>query len=370
MKKTLHILIILPLFQFLGCQATGFEIKGKLSNANKIEVFLDQLLPSQVANLDKVTTDENGNFEFHTQLPSEGFYRIRISDQNYAVLLVKPTDHLTFKADGQNLSRTASVEGPKETLEFLELNTYLMKSFTKQDSLQRVFYAYQQNQHPRLDSIAQVLDIEVQKNTFFRRQYITKLIDTKPGTLLALAATEQLNPETDVQYFINQLPLLEKNYPNSEYVKTFKLKVNELSRLAIGTEAPEISILDPDGKPIKLSDFRGKVVLVDFWASWCGPCRKENPNVVNMYKKYHDKGFEIFSVSLDKDKNSWINAIKMDGLLWKHGSELAYWQSSFCKTYNITGIPMTFLVDKDGKILAKGLRGADLDSKLSKIFAQ
>jgi len=368
MKYLFRFLIIVPLFQILGCQANTFELKGTLSNTSKVEVFFDQLLPSQVATLDKTTTDETGHFEFHTSISAEGFYRIRISDQNYAVLLLKPNDQIQFKADGKNLSRTVKVEGPKETIDFLELNSYLMNSFSRQDSLQRTFYAYQQSQHPRLDSIAQVLEVEMQKVNFLRRQYILKIVETKPGTLLALAATEQLNPETDANYFINLLPALEKNYPSSEYVKTFRLKVNELTRLAVGTEAPEISVSDTEGNPIKLSDFRGKVVLIDFWASWCGPCRKENPNVVNMYKKYKDKGFEIFSVSLDKDKNNWINAIKMDGLVWKHGSELAFWQSSFCKTYNITGIPMTFLIGKDGKIIAKGLRGADLDKQLATIF--
>ncbi|MBX7183230.1 MAG: AhpC/TSA family protein [Bacteroidia bacterium] len=368
MKISFRILLFLPLIQFLGCRATGFELKGKLNNANKVELYFDQLLPTQVTNLDKVVTDENGNFEFHTEIPAEGFYRIRVSDKNYAVILIKPNDRLSANGDAQNLSQSIKVEGSKEAIEFMELNSYLQKTFVFQDSLQKVYYGYSQQGHPRLDSIAQSLDLELQKSMYFKKQYIVKILDTKPGSLLALAATEQLNPETDVQYFMNILPHLEKNYPNSEYVKNFRLKVNELSRLAIGTPAPEISITDPEGNPIRLSDFKGKIVLIDFWASWCGPCRRENPNVVNMYKRFHDKGFEIFSVSLDKDKNNWIGAIKTDGLIWKHGSELAYWQSSFCKTYNITGIPMTFLIDKDGKILAKGLRGQDLENKLVQLF--
>lgn len=368
MKIAFRILLFIPLIQFLGCHATGFELKGTLKNANKVELYFDQLLPTQVTNLDKVVTDENGNFEFHTEIQTEGFYRIRISDKNYSVILIKPTDKLSATGDAQNLSQSVKIEGSKESIEFMELNSYLQKTFVFQDSLQKVYYGYSQQGHPRLDSIAQSLDLELQKSMYFKKQYIVRILESKPGSLLALAATEQLNPETDVQYFMNILPHLEKSYPNSEYVKTFKLKVNELSRLAIGTPAPEISITDPDGNPIRLSDFKGKIVLVDFWASWCGPCRRENPNVVNMYKRFHDKGFEIFSVSLDKDKNNWLAAIKTDGLIWKHGSELAYWQSSFCKTYNITGIPMTFLIDKDGKILAKGLRGPDLENKLTQLF--
>ena len=134
-------------------------------------------------------------------------------------------------------------------------------------------------------------------------------------------------------------------------------------------EAPEIAMSDPDGNTRRLSDLRGKVVLIDFWASWCGPCRRENPNVVKLYQKYHDQGFEIFSVSLDKDGNAWRNTIKADGLTWpNHVSDLQYWQSAAGRLYGISAIPATVLVDREGKIIARNLRGADLDRKLKEIF--
>ena len=141
-----------------------------------------------------------------------------------------------------------------------------------------------------------------------------------------------------------------------------------MKRLAIGSEAPEIVVNDPDGNQISLSSLRGKVVLIDFWASWCRPCRMENPNVVKVYQKYKDKGFEVFGVSLDKGKPEWVEAIKLDGLTWKHGSELAFWNSSFVKTYNIDGIPKTVLVDKNGIIIAKDLRGPQLEQKLAEVL--
>ncbi len=110
------------------------------------------------------------------------------------------------------------------------------------------------------------------------------------------------------------------------------------------------------------------MVLIDFWASWCGPCRQENPNVVKVYQKYKDKGFEIFGVSLDIEKGAWLQAIAADKLAWKHGSELAFWNSSFVKTYNIDGIPKTVLVDKNGIIIAKDLRGPQLEQKLAEVL--
>jgi peroxiredoxin len=137
----------------------------------------------------------------------------------------------------------------------------------------------------------------------------------------------------------------------------------------IGQKAPELAFQNPQGKIMKLSDLKGKVVLIDFWASWCRPCRMENPNVVAMYNKYHDKGFEIYSVSLDKDKASWENAIKTDGLIWpNHVSDLLYWNSEGARIYGVRSIPSTVLVDKDGKIIALNLRGAALEQALQKIF--
>jgi peroxiredoxin len=137
----------------------------------------------------------------------------------------------------------------------------------------------------------------------------------------------------------------------------------------VGQKAPELAFQNPQGKIVKLSDLKGKVVLIDFWASWCRPCRMENPNVVKIYNQYHSEGFEIYSVSLDRDKASWENAIKADGLIWPyHVSDLQYWNSEAARIYGVRSIPSTVLIDKDGKIIAKDLRGPALEQALQKIF--
>ena len=162
---------------------------------------------------------------------------------------------------------------------------------------------------------------------------------------------------------------LVKRYPGNDFVKHLGDKVKGI--LAAGMEAPEIEQPDPQGNTRRLSDLRGKVVLIDFWASWCNPCRRENPNVVRLYQKYHDKGFEIFSVSLDKSKGQWVKAIQDDGLVWpNHVSDLQGWNSAPGQLYGIRSIPATVLIDAEGKVIARNLRGAALEQKLAEILGE
>lgn len=159
-------------------------------------------------------------------------------------------------------------------------------------------------------------------------------------------------------------------YPNHQLVKErYAIETSPATATSVGAIAPDLAFPDPDGNIRKLSDLRGKIVLLDFWASWCRPCRGENPHVVAMYQKYHDKGFEVFSVSLDRDKESWKRAIAADGLVWpNHVSDLKYWSSEAARIYGVSSIPSTFLLDQDGRILAKNLRGESLTKALQQIF--
>jgi peroxiredoxin len=155
---------------------------------------------------------------------------------------------------------------------------------------------------------------------------------------------------------------------NSEYVVKLKELVQEQKKTAIGAQAPDFTMNDTEGKPVQLSSLKGKIVLVDFWASWCGPCRQENPNVVKLYQQYHAKGFEILGVSLDRTKEDWLKGIKDDNLTWIHVSDLQYWQNAAARLYGVNAIPQSFLLDKDGKIIGKGLRGEQLAKKMMELF--
>jgi thiol-disulfide isomerase/thioredoxin len=147
-------------------------------------------------------------------------------------------------------------------------------------------------------------------------------------------------------------------------------ELKEARSLMVGGTAPDFSQETPEGEMLTLSELRGKVVLLDFWASWCGPCRKENPNVVRVYEKYKDQGFEILSVSLDNKKDRWLQAIEKDKMDWHHVSDLKGWQNEVAQTYDVHSIPQTILLDPDGKILARNLRGRSLEAKLAELFGQ
>lgn len=162
---------------------------------------------------------------------------------------------------------------------------------------------------------------------------------------------------------------LKDRYADNEFVRHLDQKLRTV--VMVGMEAPEIVMTDTAGMVRRLSELHGKVVLIDFWASWCGPCRRENPNVVRMYQRYHDQGFEVFSVSLDDNREKWLQAIKKDNLLWpNHVSDLRGWNSAAGRLYGISSIPATVLVGRDGKVLARNLRGPQLEQTLKEIFEQ
>lgn len=189
------------------------------------------------------------------------------------------------------------------------------------------------------------------------------------GTSLAsLFALNFINIDTDFPIYEALAQRFEKENPNSPHAKALIGRVARIKGVSVGAQAPDIALSDTTGKSVALSSLRGKYVLIDFWASWCGPCRAENPNVVRMYNKFKDKGFSIYSVSLDQAKANWTKAIRNDNLTWTHVSDLKFWQSAAAQQYGVQAIPATFLLDREGKIIAKNLRGDALEQKLEEVL--
>lgn len=201
---------------------------------------------------------------------------------------------------------------------------------------------------------------------------IKLLMKMNQHTPVLMYALDYLHPIKDKTLILAEISRLSKAYPWLAEAKQKKEDMVRAEAIAkktgIGATAIDFTQNNTAGKPVKLSDYRGKYVLLDFWASWCGPCRAENPNVLDNYEKYHSKGLEILGVSLDDKKDAWLKAIKDDGLEWAHVSDLKGWKNEVAKEYNIRAVPSNFLIDKEGKIVAVDLRGEELTQKLAEIF--
>jgi thiol-disulfide isomerase/thioredoxin len=362
-------------FSFLICAAVLLascsngksKISGNIENAKNETLYFEQLTSTKVNKLDSVKIEKNGDFKMNVKIPEYGFYRVRLSDNNFITLLLDSTSSVELTANALNMQDGYTIKGSPESEKIASLFNGMKQTFATRDSLSKLYNMLAQQ--GKLDSItAASLTSQFLSINKSNRDYILNFANENNNSLLPLLAVEYLDPQEDVAEITKIVEGLNANFPNSDYVKPLVARVSEMKRLAIGSEAPEIVVNDPAGNQISLSSLRGKVVLIDFWASWCRPCRMENPNVVKVYQKYKDKGFEVFGVSLDKGKPEWLEAIKVDGLTWKHGSELAFWNSSFVKTYNIDGIPKTVLVDKNGIIIAKDLRGPQLEQKLAEVL--
>ena len=201
---------------------------------------------------------------------------------------------------------------------------------------------------------------------------LEKFIKAKPNSYLSLMALSSLGPVIDVSALEPLYTSLGQNLKDMESGRAIKKSIDALKPTAVGAVAPDFTQNDVNGAPVSLSSFRGKYVLVDFWASWCGPCRQENPNLVKAYNKFKSKNFTVLGVSLDKQegKADWLAAIKSDGLVWTQVSDLGYWNNKAALLYAVQSIPHNFLIDPSGKIIAKDLRGSDLDAKLTAIFGK
>ena len=385
-KKVLFFLLTALIFA--GCKNNNIEINGKLLAPAKGEfLYLDELRSSELITVDSSVIAEDGTFTFRRRIEFPSFYLIKTDETNFLTMLLEPGQEIFIKAYLDSLNYPASITGSKGT----ELmNEYNRRLLTTIDELKDLYDIYIRNLGTdqlsevmdRLDSLAQIHLDEL-------NSYTKEYIDKNLNSLVSLVALYQqvapgeyiLHPEKDLDYFIKVDSSLMLQYPDYEPVQSLHEQVLGLKsdvdarklRSPVGSEmaeAPEIILPDPDGDTIRLSSTRGNIVLLDFWASWCTPCRKENPNLVKAYDTFHRRGFQIYQVSLDKTKEAWIKGIEKDHLeKWIHVSDVKYWQSVVVPLYELEKIPSNFLLDREGRIIGVNLRGEMLQRKLTEVFS-
>lgn len=383
MFKRNYLLLIAIVFSLYACteKFDGYTIDGTIKGMENQSISLEFLAPDKVEKIDSVTTDANGNFQLKGSVAEKGFYRIINGNKFWIILLENKAQKFVADANHPEL-RDVVIENYPEGED-------LQKTLDSLIQTQQEFEAFGQNLQASLSpQSTQEEQMQAQMQFMAFQQSIMQglkdKIDKKTSNFpySALYLMLSLNPQTDKDFIEEKISIFEEKMPNNPYVKSLKGVLTNMSAqqtppqqkqpttaVKIGDQAPDIVMSNPAGKDLKLSDLRGKVVLVDFWASWCRPCRAENPNIVRTYHQYKNKGFDIFSVSLDKKKDAWTTAIAQDGLIWKnHVSDLQFWNNSAAKAWGVSSIPAAFLLDKDGKIIAQNLRGAQLEAKLKEVL--
>lgn len=392
---TPHVWIALMAFAlaWAGCESSTSHnvqpgtVAGTIAGLDAgTEVVLRSFVNNNLVNVGSATLDSTGAFTLVPESPlKSGYHQLLAGGKHPVVLITDGTEGVYIEAEarvGQNYMVGARITGSPQSVTVGKYYDAIMplqqgikeaeRDARSVDPAKRE--GAKERIQPKLDSIT---NISIEFATAHQ------------GELAGLSALESLDAQAHKELFRSTLDALKASHSESFYYAKIKSAYDEAvkprkvemanpnqrkspnSKFIQGDMAPDIVMNDPEGNERKLSDLRGKVVLLDFWASWCGPCRRENPNVVRAYEKYRDQGFEVFSVSLDSDVNRWKQAIAQDQLVWpNHVSDLQKWRNAAARDYGISSIPHTMLIDRDGSILATHLRGNGVESALRGIFGE
>jgi peroxiredoxin len=381
MKKYLFLLFIIG-FSLSACneEKDMYQLSGQIEGLNNEELILQFITFNQITDIDTATSGEDGSYSFEGKVKEPGFYRISGKGKYWMIRMDNEKIKMNAKFDDDLLEKMEII-GSEKAIYFQEVIRFFID---KQNEL-AVYGQEFQNKQMAGASMEELKGIE---NSYLAAEASmkeelkekAKLTDDPIAGIYLLSG---INSAEDIEFVKGKLNDYSLIMPNSTYIVEMreKLKANEdaiaqqaameaaSKKIDVGTIAPDFTQKTPQGADLSLSSLQGQIVLLDFWASWCKPCRIENPAIVAAYNKYKSKGFTVLSVSLDKERGAWMKAIAQDGLVWpNHVSDLQFWNNAAAREYGVSSIPAAFLIDENGIIIGRDLRGNALEEKLAEVL--
>lgn len=368
MKLLLSCAFSLLTLCFFAQKPIDIVISGQIVNSTDDSISISQFYGTHYKDYLKTALDKKGNFTFKAKLPIKDIYVLRVSANQHLNLIVRENASIQVYGDARNITSFHNIVGSDESAQLNKFIIQLQIYNSKKDSAN----AYLQQHPDQQQQVNQSFTPIYYEFENYKQNFLTQNANS-PALLPMLSTIDPNENFKGYEMIVDQIVKGFEGSPTVNQIKAMYLQNKSAYEatlfLSPGKQALDFTQPKSDGTKLKLSDLRGKVVLLDFWASWCGPCRKENPNVVKLYQKYADKGFTIMSVSLDKEKSPWLEAIKRDNLTWpNHVSDLKGWSNEAAQLYKVSGIPFTVLIDKEGNIIQKNLRGEELENTLKSIF--